>query len=254
MPWPPCNVRRASISSFGYGGSNAHVVLDDAFNYLRIRGLVGHHQSVDLSDVKFSGSNDYADNSKDLDLSHIHNNDIQANPVKSTDTNGDGATNGYSNDIHVNGAHTNIDDVDTYAIIPLSAADEDGPYRQAEGLEEFLAALPREVKTSEFVSDLVHTLTTRRSLLSWRAFAVINSTSETIHSVRDALTPPTLSISSKTPELSFVFTGQGAQYTRMGLELLSYPVFKNSMDSCDVFLKSLGCTWSIHGSSFSTSD
>jgi acyl transferase domain-containing protein len=230
------------------------VVLDDAFNYLRIRGLVGSHQSVDLSDVKFSGSNDYVDSSNDLDLSRIHNNHVQANPVESTDSNGDGVTTGYNNGgVHVNGAHINIDDVDAYAIIPLSAADEDGPYRQAEGLEDFLTALPREVKTTDFVSDLVHTLATRRSLLSWRAFAVINSKSDTIHSVRDTLTPPTLSISSKTPELSFVFTGQGAQYARMGLELLSYPVFKNSMDSCDAFLKSVGCTWSIHGLSSPTS-
>ena len=29
LPWPKTEVRRASVSSFGYGGSNAHVVLEE---------------------------------------------------------------------------------------------------------------------------------------------------------------------------------------------------------------------------------
>ncbi|KAI1676035.1 hypothetical protein KJE20_14386, partial [Pyrenophora tritici-repentis] len=47
VPWPAtADIRRASVSSFGYGGSNAHVILDDAYNYLRTHGLKGLHQSV----------------------------------------------------------------------------------------------------------------------------------------------------------------------------------------------------------------
>ncbi|KAI0570570.1 Polyketide synthase module [Pyrenophora tritici-repentis] len=33
IPWPCTGVRRVSINSFGFGGTNAHVVLDDADNY-----------------------------------------------------------------------------------------------------------------------------------------------------------------------------------------------------------------------------
>lgn len=51
-PWPDFGLRRVSVNAFGYGGSNAHVVLDNARNYLKDRGLVGIHRTVDLpSDI-----------------------------------------------------------------------------------------------------------------------------------------------------------------------------------------------------------
>lgn len=37
--WPPCEIRRASINSFGYGGTNSHIIIDDAFSYLQRRRL-----------------------------------------------------------------------------------------------------------------------------------------------------------------------------------------------------------------------
>ncbi|KAL4993410.1 hypothetical protein BDV10DRAFT_199663 [Aspergillus recurvatus] len=35
--WPTDGLRRISVSSFGFGGTNAHVVMDDAEHYLRLR-------------------------------------------------------------------------------------------------------------------------------------------------------------------------------------------------------------------------
>ena len=46
MPWPAKGLRRASVNSFGYGGANAHVVLDDAYNYLNLRHLKGRHRTA----------------------------------------------------------------------------------------------------------------------------------------------------------------------------------------------------------------
>ncbi|KUJ10154.1 reducing type I polyketide synthase [Mollisia scopiformis] len=43
IPWPTSDLRRASVNSFGFGGANAHVVLDDAFHYLRDHDLIGNH-------------------------------------------------------------------------------------------------------------------------------------------------------------------------------------------------------------------
>ncbi|KAJ0123078.1 Polyketide synthase [Diaporthe amygdali] len=46
--------------------------------------------------------------------------------------------------------------------------------------------------------------------------------------------------------LIFLFTGQGAQYVRMGLELMHYPVFSQSLKhSGDYLKKSLGCKWDL---------
>ncbi|KAE8377420.1 hypothetical protein BDV26DRAFT_215055 [Aspergillus bertholletiae] len=45
VAWPVHGLRRASVSSFGFGGSNIHIVLDDALSYLQINGLQGIHST-----------------------------------------------------------------------------------------------------------------------------------------------------------------------------------------------------------------
>lgn len=45
VPWPCPGLRRASVQSFGFGGSNSHVVLDDALNFMHLHGLQGNHKT-----------------------------------------------------------------------------------------------------------------------------------------------------------------------------------------------------------------
>ncbi len=46
--WPNRGLRRASINAFGYGGSNAHVVMEDALSYLTMHNREGRHRTVDI--------------------------------------------------------------------------------------------------------------------------------------------------------------------------------------------------------------
>lgn len=41
-PWPTPGLRRASVNCFGFGGTNAHVILDDAWSYMNQRALIGN--------------------------------------------------------------------------------------------------------------------------------------------------------------------------------------------------------------------
>ena len=44
--WPNRGLRRASINAFGYGGSNAHVVMEDALSYLTMHNREGRHHTI----------------------------------------------------------------------------------------------------------------------------------------------------------------------------------------------------------------
>src|SRR5262249_682625 len=46
MRWPSPGQRHVTVNSFGFGGANAHVILDDAYHYLTERGLVGNHNTT----------------------------------------------------------------------------------------------------------------------------------------------------------------------------------------------------------------
>lgn len=45
-PWPTDGLRRASVNSFGIGGTNPHAFLEDAYNFLRLRNLTANHCTV----------------------------------------------------------------------------------------------------------------------------------------------------------------------------------------------------------------
>jgi acyl transferase domain-containing protein len=94
------------------------------------------------------------------------------------------------------------------------------------------------------LNDLAITLSQRRSHMPWRSYALAGHEP---HS-RDGAFSATKPIrSSPKPKLAFVFTGQGAQYAHMGLGLLRYPVFKETLKQVDAAYRDFGCTWSVFG-------
>ncbi|KAF6807652.1 polyketide synthase [Colletotrichum musicola] len=242
ITWPTKGLRRASVSSFGYGGANAHVVIEDACNYLRLRGLKGLHRTVDLSEIP-NGS------SKSLNghVNGVSNGYTNGHTDRHTNGHSNGLTKGHASGVtangHSNGYPCNTEANDYQGLLVLSAADEDGPKRLANAFETYIEALPASSKTQSYLNNLLHMLSVRRTQLPWRTFAVVSDMEESPTAWCSRLTERVRS--SKAADLKFVFTGQGAQWARMGLGLGQYPVFKKSLDECDAYLASLGCGWSV---------
>lgn len=85
-------------------------------------------------------------------------------------------------------------------------------------------------KNPSCIPDLAYTLATRREHLPYRAFSI------THQGIMGATSTPTKS--GRAPELVMVFTGQGAQWSQMGLELLdSDPIFLNTIRRLDGYLQ-----------------
>jgi acyl transferase domain-containing protein/NADPH:quinone reductase-like Zn-dependent oxidoreductase/ubiquinone/menaquinone biosynthesis C-methylase UbiE/NADP-dependent 3-hydroxy acid dehydrogenase YdfG len=212
----PSGVRRASINSFGFGGTNAHLVLDDARSYLANLGL-GEGESSHLHATKPSTPA------------------ALASPSRDEDTSSQGA------------AHAG------HKIFLFSANEQDGISRVLASLAGHLQKKQTgEDGTSKmddtYLSSLATTLSERRSRLAWR----LAVTADSATSLLAALTDPTTSTSAvrpgkaTTPAAAFIFTGQGAQWFAMGRELLAFDVFRASVAEADRFIGStLGSGFSV---------
>lgn len=210
-PWPSDGLRRLSANSFGYGGTNAHAILDDAYHYLKARGLQGNHYTKIPSSKGINGVNG------------THN--------------GINGTNGAENRPQSR-------------LFVISAADKEGLKRVKLPLAEFLTHKSSELKdgskdSQTYLADLAYTLSQRRSQLQWKTYGIASSLEELSQILKDEETAALAYRSSRQPRIGFVFTGQGAQWPRMGVELMEYSTFRESLKAADTYLRSeCGCQWS----------
>ncbi|KAL6789095.1 fatty acid synthase S-acetyltransferase [Trichoderma sp. SZMC 28012] len=209
-PWPCSGLRRASINSFGYGGSNSHVILDDAYHYLQQHGLKCRHNTV-------------AGPSGPL------------NSVNGTHTNGD---------LH-SGSPENGTDLTSANLFLWSASDQKGIERVVKEYSRFLRNDADKQRERAFLERLAYTLSTKRTSLPWKSFTVASSVDELVQEMDNSPLKPIRS--SQEPNIGFIFTGQGAEWQGMGRALYSrYPIFADSLRAADVHLReSLGATWSL---------
>jgi acyl transferase domain-containing protein len=157
-PWPaaksPSHVPTASISSFGYGGSNSHCILQRPSTAKRL---------VEKNERAY--------------------------------------------------------------LMPLSAASSDS----LAGRVSDLASFDLE---NVAISDLAYTLGQRRSELKWRSYFIASAatmSNETVSRALGVMTDHT-SFGPQDHRLTFIFTGQGAQWPEMGKALfLEYAVFRESI-------------------------
>lgn len=238
------------MSSFGYGGSNGHVILDDACNYLRLHGLDGLHKSVDLSQ---NGSTRERFQQLDDKLEEVSIQDQPSSTNSSTATPDDSheptrASSPLTAELLSSSASSlSLDDQDAdkttrKGILPLSAADEDGLARVAGTLSEYLKT---DIGRTHDLKDVLHTLSHNRTHHPWRTFGVVNQSSVLGLVVGETLAPA-VRAGHIAPLLHFLFTGQGAQWARMGLELLHFEPFRHALETADTYLRQeLGCEWSL---------
>lgn len=100
--------------------------------------------------------------------------------------------------------------------------------------------------------NLAFTLSEKRTMLPYKLAVSASTLAELIQELEK--NENTFRRSLRMPRLGFVFTGQGAQWARMGVELCeAYPVFNNTLLKADIFLAQLGCSWHIMGERLSQS-
>ncbi|KAI1805191.1 hypothetical protein F4811DRAFT_517009 [Daldinia bambusicola] len=251
MPWPENRPRRASINSFGFGGANAHCIIDHvsllSFDQVgpSIRmGLDfkpnGHSINKPVNGNKpMNGSNGVeAVHHVNGSVGNGHNqngNGVQKRPKRMHDP----VTN-TSSMIGTTSATTR-----ELVLLPFSAHNESS-------LKLNIDALLLNIH-QHHLADVAYTLSAKRSNLPYRAFRVVD---------RECVAPGLLNGDNKTDisrssshrhsqnpsNVAFVFTGQGAQWHKMGSQLFEYGVFRTAIEHLDDVLRSLPTplsAWSI---------
>ncbi|KZL70949.1 polyketide synthase (beta-ketoacyl synthase domain-containing protein) [Colletotrichum tofieldiae] len=204
--WPHSGPRRASINSFGFGGANAHVILEDAASYLFRHGLPGRHSTTP---------------------------DPKLPTISST-----ASESGSDMDTSSSVSHEEV----TSKLFVLSSNDQEGVKRNVERLATYLDG-----KTSSkpsLLTDLAYTLFSKRTTLPWKSFAIASDVTSLRQSL-EKIPAVVRSSNSSVPGVAFVFTGQGAQYFKMGKGLSVYKAFRDSMLRSEFILKALGCPWTL---------
>ncbi|ESK90423.1 polyketide synthase [Moniliophthora roreri MCA 2997] len=123
----------------------------------------------------------------------------------------------------------------TPLVCGLSAKDETA----AEALrQQYLAWLQCAASENCAFADIAYTMTARRQLYPYRTAVCASSKAELAEKLQHSSIQ---AATAETPEIVFMFSGQGGQYLGMGQALYeTFPVFRYEVDQCHSILLELG--------------
>ncbi|TVY81162.1 Reducing polyketide synthase FUB1 [Lachnellula suecica] len=210
-PWPSKGLRRASVNCFGFGGTNSHVVVEDAYNHLRLRSLRGIHCTT----------------------SGTQNEDYSIHPNSNSTVTSNGITKSKNNGIQKE---------QRPKILIWSAAHQDGTDLLVQSYTKYFKGACSEHRDQQYLDRLSYTLMNHRSSLLWKSYTLVHQPGDLLNLDKNtSLAVKQLS----NPSIAFIFTGQGAQWARMGIELLSFAPYRASLVEAEAYFKVLGCSWSL---------
>jgi acyl transferase domain-containing protein len=128
-------------------------------------------------------------------------------------------------------------------LVVISANDKDSLQARIKDFGVYFEQRP-EVFEKMLFGNFVHTLGSKMSQLSYRV--AVSATSLNDLGIRLAQLKVNPLRVRGLPKISFVFTGQGAQWAQMGVPLIDeYPIFASAIQRADKCLRNLGANFSL---------
>ncbi|TGO27881.1 hypothetical protein BPAE_0035g00240 [Botrytis paeoniae] len=142
---------------------------------------------------------------------------------------------------HISNGLNDLNTVPRLNLLIFSAAEQNGLEIIAIAYQRYHEKL--DSVACSYLQDLAYTLFRKRTHLPWKSFCVVNSLEDLQTNLHDKFSLPTQSV--RKPKVCYVFNGQGAQWWRMGRELLIYQIFAQSLQESEEAFRGFGCSWSL---------